>query len=175
MNVEDLLKDIKSGHEVYIECEIFSNIRDELVLLANSVSPTPSFVMREFVRVEPAKDKPVIVSFCVEDECITSAEAVDISERGVGVILKKDETEKLLSVLHLDNREIYQKNIYILIELPGEGPMEAVGELRNILNKDEGIYFRLGFKLDLKPSNLSKLRNYIMKRQREILEDLRSL
>ncbi|WP_448588393.1 hypothetical protein [Thermocrinis sp.] len=165
---------IKLG-EIYIECEIFSNIRDELVLLVNSVSPPPPVVLREFVRVEPSKNKPVLVSFCVEDECISSVEAVDISEKGVGVMLTKGEMEKLFSILSTDDGRGYQRSISLVIEIPGEGPIEAVGELKNLISKDEGVYFRLGFKLNLGMSDLRKLRNYIINRQREILEKLRSL
>ncbi len=164
---------IKLG-EIYIECDIFSNIRDELVLVANAVSPPPPVIMREFVRVEPSENKPVFVSFCIENECIGPAKAVDISEKGVGVVLPKQDIEKLFSALGTNIKEAYN-NIPLIIEIPGEGSIKAVGELKNIVGKEEGVYFRLGFKLDLTPPDLKKLRNYIINRQREILEKLRTL
>ena len=165
---------IKLG-EIYVECDIFSNIRDELVLVANSVSPPPPVIMREFVRVEPTENKPVFVSFCIENECISSVKAVDISERGIGVLLPKQEVEKLFSILGANSKEVYHNSIYLIIEIPGENPIEALGELKNIISKEDEVYFRLGFRLDLRPSDLKKLRNYIINRQREILDKLRIL
>jgi hypothetical protein len=165
---------VKLG-ELYLECDIFSNIRDELVLRVNTVSPPPPVVMREFVRVEPSESKPVYVSFCAGEDCIVSAKAVDVSESGVGVMLSKEYVAKLLSMLNTPEGESYYKTFSIVIELPEEGRISALGELKNILSKDEGIYFRLGFKIEPKPADLKKLRSYIMKRQREILDKLMSL
>ncbi len=161
--------------EFYIECNVFSNVRDELVLTVNTVSPPPPVIMREFVRVEPSESKPVYVSFCTEEDCVTSAKATDISERGIGLMLSKEQVSKLFSMLNPTESENYRKTFSLVIELPDEGSISALGELRNILSKEEGIYFRLGFKLELKPADLRKLRNYIMKRQREILDKLKSL
>ena len=165
---------VKLG-ELYLECDIFSNIRDELVLHVDMVSPPPPVVMREFVRVEPSEIKPVYVSFCAGEDCIVSVKAVDVSESGVGVMLSKEDVAKLLSMLNNSEVEPYHKTFSMVIELPEEGSISALGELKNILNKDEGIYFRLGFKIEPKPADLKKLRSYIMKRQREILDKLRSL
>ncbi len=165
---------IKLG-EYYIECDIFSSIRDELVLKANAVCPPPPCIIRELVRVEPAENKPVLVSFCIEDECIGPAKAIDISEKGVGVILSKQDIEKLCSALDIRIEEKYSINVSLIIEIPGEGSIKAVGELRNIVCKEEECYFRLGFKLDLMPPDLRKLRNYIINRQKEILDELRAL
>ena len=165
---------VKLG-ELYPECDIFSNIRDELVLYVNMVSPPPPVVIREFVRVEPSESKPVYVSFCAGEDCIVSVKAVDVSESGVGVMLSKEYVAKLLSMLNTPEGESYYKTFSIVIELPEEGRISALGELKNILSKDEGIYFRLGFKIEPKPADLKKLRSYIMKRQREILDKLRSL
>jgi hypothetical protein len=165
---------VKLG-ELYLECDIFSNIRDELVLYVNMVSPPPPVVIREFVRVEPSESKPVYVSFCAGEDCIVSAKAVDVSESGVGVMLSKEYVAKLLSMLNTPEGEPYHKTFSMVIELPEEGSISSLGELKNILNKDEGIYFRLGFKIEPKPADLKKLRSYIMKRQRQILDKLRSL
>ena len=165
---------VKLG-ELYLECDIFSNIRDELVLSVNTVSPPPPVVMREFVRVEPSESKPVYVSFCAGEDCIASAKAVDVSERGVGVMLSKEDVTKLLSMLNTTEEEPYHKTFSLVIELPEEGSISALGELKNVLSKEEGIYFRLGFKIELTPVDLKKLRSYIMKRQREILDKLRTL
>jgi len=165
---------VKLG-ELYLECDIFSNIRDELVLYVNTVSPPPPVVMREFVRVEPSESKPVYVSFCAGEDCMVSAKAVDVSESGVGVMLSKEDVAKLFSMLDSAEGEAYHKTFSMVIELPEEGSISAIGELKNILSKDEDIYVRLGFKIELKPADLRKIRSYIMKRQREILDKLRSL
>jgi len=165
---------VKLG-ELYLECDIFSNIRDELVLHVDMVSPPPPVVMREFVRVEPSESKSVYVSFCTGEDCIVSAKAVDVSESGVGLMLSKEDLAKLFSMLNSAEGEAYHKTFSMVIELPEEGSISALGELKNILSKDEGIYFRLGFKIEPKPADLKKLRSYIMKRQREILDKLRSL
>lgn len=162
-------------NELYLECDIFSNIRDELVLHVNTVSPPPPVVIREFVRVVPSESKPVYVSFCAGENCIVSAKAVDVSESGVGLMLSKEDVTKLLSMLGSAEGETYHKTFSMIIDLPEEGSISAVGELKNILDKENGIYFRLGFKIELKPSDLKKLRSYIMKRQREILDKLKSL
>ena len=161
--------------ELYLECDIFSNIRDELVLRVDMVSPPPPVDMREFVRVEPSESQPVYVYFCAGEDCIVSVKAVDVSESGVGVMLSKEDVTKLLSMLSSAEGEAYDKTFSMVIELPEEGSISALGELKNILSKDEGIYFRLGFKIELKPADLKKLRSYIMKRQREILDKLKSL
>jgi c-di-GMP-binding flagellar brake protein YcgR len=165
---------VKLG-ELYLECDIFSNIRDELVLHVDMVSPPPPVVMREFVRVEPSESKPVYVSFCAGEDCIVSAKAVDVSESGVGVMLSKEDVAKLLSMLNNSEVEPYHKTFSMVIELPEDGSISAIGELKNILSKDEGTHFRLGFNIELKPADLKKLRSYIMKRQREILDKLNSL
>jgi c-di-GMP-binding flagellar brake protein YcgR len=166
---------VKLG-ELYLECDIFSNIRDELVLRVNMVSPPPPVVIREFVRVEPSKSKPVYVSFCVGEDCMVSAKAVDISESGVGVIISKEDVTKLLSsMLNSAEGEVYHKTFSMVIELPEEGSISALGKLKNIRSNNEDTHFRLGFNIELKPADLKKLRSYIMKRQREILDKLNSL
>ena len=100
---------------------------------------------------------------------------MDVSESGVGLMLSKEDVTKLLSMLDSAEGEAYHKIFSMVIELPEEGSISALGELKNILSKDEGIYFRLGFKIEPKPADLKKLRSYIMKRQREILDKLKSL
>ena len=91
------------------------------------------------------------------------------------MLLPKQEVEKLFSILGADSKEAYHNSISLIIEIPGENPIEALGELKNIISKEEEVYFRLGFRLDLRPSDLKKLRNYIINRQREILDKLRTL
>ena len=113
--------------ELYLECDIFSNIRDELVLRVDMVSPPPPVVMREFVRVEPSESQPVYVYFCAGEDCIVSAKAVDESESGVGVMLSKEDVTKLLSMLSSAEGEAYHKTFSMVIELPNETPKGNTG------------------------------------------------
>jgi hypothetical protein len=77
-------------------------------------------------------------------------------------------------MLNFAEGKAYHKTFSMVIELSEEGGISALGELKNILSKAEGIYFRLGFRIGPKPANLKKLRSYVMKRQREILDKLKS-
>ncbi|MCS6998920.1 MAG: hypothetical protein N2648_06060 [Aquificaceae bacterium] len=163
--------------ELFLACKVFSNIRDELVLEVDAPVPAPPIVLRESIRVEPTEREPVYVSFCVEDSCVAKVKAVDISESGVGIILHSDEASKLMMVLSeitADTTKIHTP-FDIEIELPKEGKVQAQGELKNIISREEDVYIRLGFKIVLKEEQTKKIRQYIMRRQREILEQLKSL
>lgn len=163
--------------EIFFACKVFSNIRDELVLEVESPVPAPPVVMREFIRVEPLEKEPVYVSFCSEDKCIVRVKAVDISESGVGVVLKKEHTDELMDILSRasTNVESIHMSFELEIELPREGVVRAKGELKNIISKEDNVYVRLGFKLNLEEDQTRKIRQYIMRRQREILEQLKSI
>jgi len=63
----------------------------------------------------------------------------------------------------------------IEVELPKEGVVKAQGELKNIIGRQEDVYIRLGFKINLEESQKKKIRQYIMRRQREILDQLKRL
>ncbi|MDW8096318.1 MAG: PilZ domain-containing protein [Aquificaceae bacterium] len=163
--------------ELFFLCRIFSNIRDELVLEVESPVPAPPIVMRESIRVEPTDKEPVYVTFCVEDKCIYKIKAVDISESGVGVVLRSEQANKLvklLSEIATDAGKMHTP-FDIEIELPKEGSVHTSGELKNIISMEKDLYIRLGFKLNLREDQKRKIRQYIMKRQREILEQLKSL
>lgn len=163
--------------ELFLLCRVFSNIRDELVLEVDSSVPAPPIVMREFVRVEPKDTEPVYVSFCIKDNCTAKLKAADISESGVSVYLHTEEAKKLIEVLSeiTTDAEKIHTPFELEIELPREGSISAVGELRNVISMDDGVHVRLGFSISIKENDRRKLRQYIMRRQREILEQLKAL
>ncbi|MEN3028678.1 MAG: hypothetical protein ABDH29_05595 [Aquificaceae bacterium] len=167
---------IKLG-EMFLACKVFSNIRDELVLEVDAPVPAPPIVLRESIRVEPTEREPVYVSFCAEDSCIARVKVVDISESGVGVTLHSEEASKLINLLSeiAVNAAKIHTPFDIEIELPREGKVQAQGELKNIISREGDIYIRLGFRIILKEEQTKKIRQYIMRRQREILEQLKSL
>ena len=158
-------------------CKVFSNIRDELVLEVDSPVPAPPIVLREFIRVQPTEREPVYVSFCLGDDCVLKVEAVDISESGVGVLLHKEEANRIMENLMQIVSDVQRMHTVfdIEVELPKEGVVKAQGELKNIIGRQEDVYIRLGFKINLKESQKKKIRQYIMRRQREILDQLKRL
>lgn len=167
---------IKVG-EVFLLCKVFSNIKDELVLEVESPFPAPPLVLREFIRVEPSENEPIYVSFCVKDTCMARARAVDISESGVGVLLSKKDAGKLIEILSeiaTDASKIHTP-IEIQIELPKGTTVTGQGELKNMVSREKDLYIRLGFKLALDEKQRKKIRQYVIRRQREILEQLKSI
>jgi len=167
---------IKIG-ELFLLCKVFSNIRDELVLEVDSPVPAPPIVLREFIRVQPTEREPVYVSFCLGDDCVLKVEAVDISEYGVGVLLHKEEANRIMENLMQIVSDVQRMHTVfdIEVELPKEGVVKAQGELKNIIGRQEDVYIRLGFKINLEESQKKKIRQYIMRRQREILDQLKRL
>jgi len=55
------------------------------------------------------------------------------------------------------------------------GAGRAKGELKNIIGGQGNVYVRLGLKINLEENQRKKIRQYIMRRQREILDQLKSL
>lgn len=163
--------------EFYFTAKIFSNIKDELVLELESVAPPPPIILREFIRVQPSDKEPVYVSFCISNDCVARVKVEDISEAGIGFTLTKDEADKIvfaLSEIAQDIRKVHTP-IEMEIELPKGERIKATGELRNLLSKEDGLYVRFGFQIKLKEEDAKKIRQYISKRQREILETLKQL
>lgn len=167
---------IKLG-DVFLSCNIFSNIRDELVLEVDTPVPAPPIAMREFVRVEPTKKEPVFISFCIEEVCLLKAQVADISESGVGVYLSEKDASELIKKLSDMSTSADKLRIPfdLEIELPKEGVVLARGELKNITRKEGEDIVRLGLRMDMKEDQRKKVRQYIMRRQREILEHLKSI
>lgn len=167
---------IKIG-ELFLLCKVFSNIRDELVLEVDSPVPAPPIVLREFIRVQPTEREPVYVSFCLNDDCVMRLQAVDISESGVGVVVQGEDASRIMDVLSQIAADIQRIHtpLDVEIELPRDGTVRAKGELKNIIGGQGNVYVRLGLKINLEESQRKKIRQYIMRRQREILDQLKSL
>jgi len=163
--------------DLFLVCKVSSNIRDELVLEVDVPVPAPPVVLREFIRVEPAENEPVYASFCVEDNCVVRVKVADIGESGVSVLLSKEDTKRLIDILSQIATDVSKIHtpFEIEIELPKEGRVRARGELKNIISQEGDLYVRLGFKINLKEDQTKMIRQYIIRRQREILEYLKSI
>ncbi len=166
---------IKVG-ETYLFSKVFSNIKDELVLEVESVTSPPPITMREFIRVQPSEEEPVLVSICLDDGCIVKTIAKDVSETGIAIALKKEDAKNFLGMIERDTTEhLIHKEVVLIVELPDGYTFKINGELRNILTESEGLYVRLGFKIKPSTRDVKHLRSYIIKRQREIIEQWRSI
>lgn len=161
--------------EIFLLCKLFSNIKDELILEVETPVPAPSIILREHIRVQPTETKPVYVSFCLDGVCIMKEKVVDISESGIGVMIHEKDANKLMDMLSqiiTDIQKIHS-SFEIQIEFPEGTNIKTVGELRNIIKED--VYVRMGFKLELSENQRKRVRQYIMQRQREIIDQLKSL
>ena len=85
----------------YIECDVFSSRKEELVLMTQSVLEVPPFLKRASVRVELDSKHEAHINLCVEDEDehikdykkrhLSRLALKDISESGFAIKIKKDE------------------------------------------------------------------------------------
>jgi c-di-GMP-binding flagellar brake protein YcgR len=169
LSSEPIYIKIEKPRQAYIQCELYNReYRDELILLVEHETPPPPVIVREYVRVVPSESKPVYVSFSIGGEEITG-KVVDISEKGVGVLLSKESAEKLIQ---LEMHGEYCPNITLTlsINLPDGNKVPATGELKNISTDQEQV--RMGFRLDIARPHDEILRRYIMDRQRELLSAL---
>jgi c-di-GMP-binding flagellar brake protein YcgR len=169
MSSEPIYIKIEKPRQAYIQCELYNReYRDELILLVEHETPPPPVIVRDYVRVVPSESKPVYVSLSIGGEEITG-KVVDISEKGVGVLLSKESAEKLIQ---LEMHGEYCPNITLTlsINLPNGNKVPATGELKNISADQEQV--RMGFKLDIARPNDEILKRYIMDRQRELLSAL---
>ncbi len=169
LSSEPLYIKIEKPRQAYIQCERYNReYRDELILLVEHEAPPPPVIVREYVRVAPSESKPVYVSFSIGGEEITG-KVVDISEKGVGVLLSKEGAEKLIQ-LGMHGEDCPNITLTLSINLPDGNKVPATGELRNIFTDREQV--RMGFRLDIARPNNEILRRYIMDRQREVLSTL---
>jgi c-di-GMP-binding flagellar brake protein YcgR len=160
---------IEKPMQAYIQCDLYNReYRGELILLVKHEVPPPPVVVREYVRVVPSESKPVYVTFSVGGEEIVG-KVVDISEKGVGVLLSKESAEKLIQ-LGMHGEDCPNITLPLSINLPDGSKVPATGELRNIFTDQEQV--RMGFRLDIARPHDEILRRYIMDRQRELLSTL---
>ncbi|GAB6077842.1 PilZ domain-containing protein [Hydrogenobaculum acidophilum] len=161
----------------YIKCDVFSSIRDELVLMANAVLEVPPFLKRTSVRVEIDSKHKSYASLCPENiedtkECLSDLELKNISEGGFAIKIKKDE-EKSKIVLNI-LKDLAQKNIVFEAELYIDShQIRAKANIVNIYEEDE--YIIAGFKMSVDKKDIQKLSSIIMKLQQEIIQEIKSL
>lgn len=102
---------------------------------------------------------------------------MDMSESGVGVVVQGEDASRIMDVLSQIAADIQRIHtpLDVEIELPRDGTVRAKGELKNIIGGQGNVYVRLGLKINLEENQRKKIRQYIMRRQREILDQLKSL
>jgi len=123
---------------------------------ARAISYEETYIeKRQHVRVQPSKPIPIYIR-----EKDTVGSILDISVGGVGVFLKKKVIEP-------------QEVVTLEFELEG-GEIRTKGECRYVISYREG--YRAGFRfVDLDPKYESIIGRYVMKRQMEILKELREI
>jgi len=169
LSSEPLYIKVEKPRQAYIQCELYDReYRDELILLVEHEALPPPVIVRDYVRVVPSESKPVYVSFSIGGEEITG-KVVDISEKGVGVLLSKESAEKLIQ-LGMHGENCPNITLTLSINLPDGNKVPATGELRNIFTDQEQV--RMGFRLDIARPNDEILKRYITDIQRELLSTL---
>ncbi len=161
----------------YIKCDVFSSIRDELILTANAVVEVPPFLKRVSVRVELDSKHKSYAKLCAENiedakECLSNLELKNISEGGFAIKIKKDEEKSniVLNVL----KDLAQKNIVFEAELYiDSNQIRAKANIVNIYEEDE--YIIAGFKMSVDRKDAIKLSSIIIKLQQEIIQEIKSL
>jgi len=125
-------------------------------VLARAVSYEETYIeKRQYVRVQPEKLIPIYIK---EKDIMGSI--LDISVGGVGVLLQRDVVKP-------------EEMVTLEFELEGE-EIKTRGECRYVIPY-KGAY-RVGFKfVDLEPKYESVISRYVMKRQMEILKELKEM
>jgi len=167
---------IKLSEDVYLKTSLFSNLRHELVLKIEGETSPPPFIKRELVRVEPDPSKPVYANLCIDDVCSFRLQVANISERGLCVLVHhedEDIIERLEEIVEKHGRD--KPDINIEIEFPDGEIARGKGEIKSITEKEDDIYVKIGLLLSGYPEDLRKISNYVLNRQREILNSLKML
>ncbi|RLJ70085.1 PilZ domain-containing protein [Hydrogenivirga caldilitoris] len=166
---------IRLSSKEYAQTQVFSNLGKELVLtLENFVEP-PEFIKRHSVRVEPDDNRPVIVELTFDGHKF-ELPVKDISERGIGLSLKIDENKEFVKFLQDSIEELKEDESVefpLKIHLPENGTAVGKGRLKNVVGLGKDIYVRLGFEVDFPKEELTKIRRYVINRQKEIIQALR--
>ena len=168
---------VQLSESSFLKTEVFSNLGKELVLTAISITPPPEFIRRRSVRVEPRENEPIRVKLEMDDLSTTSI-VKDISETGIGIILDSDTQRSFIEALKnkLDHlKEDDHVHFNITVSLPKCGEENGEGKLRNVVGLGKEIYVRLGFEVNFPQDELKKIKRYVIKRQREIIQSLRML
>ena len=159
---------IKLSEETFLKSKVISN-KQELVLEPTEECEKPEFLKRRAVRVEVDPLNPVKVKLKVGDKEYQT-EAKDISETGVGIVVRRDtqEGQEILNLLEKKENEL----IDLDLELPKYGHVHSKGRVGNKEIHDNEVYIRFGFELDMTEEHKAKVRRYVLERQQEIIKSL---
>ena len=164
-----------SGEE-FAQTQVFSNLGKELVLMLENFVGPPEFVKRRSVRVEPDENKPVRVVINADGVSVET-KAKDISETGVGVILDKEAHRDFIDLLEDISEGLKAgdlgREFTIRIMLPSGEEAVGTGRLRNVIGLGKDVYVRLGFEVSFPRKEITKIRRYVLERQKEIIKSLR--
>jgi hypothetical protein len=157
----------------YIKCNVFSSVRDELVLMADSLVEVPPFLKRASVRVEFDPKHKAYAKLCLEglDECFSNLSLKNISETGFAIKIEKDENkdrilDKIKDLAKKDN--VFDVELYI-----DSDAVKGKANLVNIYEEEDELY--AGFKMSVNRKDAVKLSSIIMKLQQEIIQEIKSL
>lgn len=159
---------VKLSEETFLKSKVVSN-RQELVLEPTEECKKPEFLKRRAVRVGVDPLNPVKVKLKIGDKELQT-EAKDISETGVGIVVRRDtqEGQEVLNLLEKQEKEL----IDLDLELPKYGHVHSKGRVRNKEIHDNEVYIRFGFELDMTEEHRAKVRKYVLERQQEIIKSL---
>ncbi len=159
----------------YIKCNIFSNLRDELVLIPEIIIEVPPFLNRSSVRVEIDFKTETFAKMCQEElnECFEDLSVKNISENGFAIRITKDEDGKYLDMFN-ELKDLINKNMIFDVELNiNKDIIRGVANLVNIYDEPNEVI--AGFKFNPDKRDLQKLRAFIIKRQQEIIQEIKAL
>ncbi|EDP75532.1 hypothetical protein [Hydrogenivirga sp. 128-5-R1-1] len=166
---------VKLSSKEYAQTQVFSNLGKELVLTVENFVEPPEFIHRRSVRVEPDENKPVIVELSF-DGVKFNIPAKDVSETGIGLSLSRDENRDFIEFIQ-EKVEALKEDEYIefplRIHLPDNGTATGRGRLKNVVGLGKDVYVRLGFEVDFPREEITKIRKYVIGRQKEIIQSLR--
>lgn len=159
----------------YIKCDIFSGMRDELVLMANSLVEAPPFLSRASIRVEIDDKIPASANICIEEtnECIENLKIKNISETGFAITIQKDEDSNYINFLE-KMKEYVNKEIKFNVTLNiDKDVINVVAHLVNLYDESNNVI--AGFKMNVNKKDVPKLASFIMKRQQQIIQEIKTL
>ncbi|MDQ7037879.1 MAG: PilZ domain-containing protein [Aquificota bacterium] len=167
---------VELSPEEFAKTQVFSNLGKELVLMLENFVEPPEFVKRRYVRVEPDENKPVKVVISVSG-ISAETQARDISETGVGVALDRESHRELIDLLEGISEDLKaggpDRDFTIRILLPSGEEAVGKGRLRNVIGLGRDVYVRLGFEVSFPKKEITKIKRYVLERQKEIIKSLR--
>lgn len=159
----------------YLHCDIFSAIGNELVLMVKSLLEAPPFLKRAGVRVEVDDKISAFADICINDtkECFNNMRIKNVSENGFAIAVKKEEDGGY--VKFLEEVETYiNKDLTFEVKLRiNYDEINAVANLINIYDEENAVI--AGFKMNVDKKDRQKLSSFIMKRQQEIIQEIKAL